>query len=737
MVELNFKFLNTNIWKWQENVLTLQRRKKHQHLPFIITIIMKFTIIKNSKENSHKIYQTYDFNTLKDCILHNSQDKLTSEYREIFLALETPDSWHSYNRMAQLCPVTEYYRNMAKERVFRAYNGVSVLTIEGLNGSLEVEKAKKQAAVMPQVMAAFCGANGHSVVILTCASLSDGTLPKNEEDALAFCTHAYVLSVQCLQPHLEFPITLKEPALDDSFLVTNDANPYFNDHVVPFIIDTTSSYSLKSLNYDVPNQKLISKLSPGREACLTYSKVFNAAYSRALEELGNLYSNNLDVEIICTAEHCALVGLPEEETVMRLHMHYRKHDIDEIRGTVRNIYKKAAEKERIGSSSAMYKHQMVAYQLREFLERRYEIRFNEVLQMTEFRERRSLKFLFRELNRRELNAIHHEALLEGIEPTFGEVDELVHSTLIKTFNPIEDFLRNLPKWDGNDYISQMADRVTTDNPYWHRLFRQWFLSMVAHWMNGNEQHANSTAPILIGKQGYRKSTFCRQLLPPELQIFYTDSIDFRSNTEAERCLSRFMLVNIDEFDQLNDKQFAFVKHLFQKPVSNIRRMYSEAIGTQRRYASFIGTTNVEEILRDPTGNRRYLCVMVTEPIQTGTPVNYSQLYAQAVHLINNGERYWLDDEDEALIRETNTRFEVEEPLEMMFHSTFDTAEDEEEGKTEWLRTTDIMEALTKHPAFNSRTDKNVRKLGKVLTKLNLKKRNHKSGTQYLVNRIQR
>lgn len=696
---------------------------------------MKFTIIKNSKDNSHKIYQAYDFNTLKDYILHNPQDKLTDEYREVFLALETPDGWHSYNRMALLCPVTEYYRNMDKERVFRAYNGVSVVIIEGLNGSLEVEKAKNQAAVMPQVMAAFCGANGRSVVILTCASLPDGTLPGTEEEALAFCTHAYVLSVQCMQPLLEFPITLKEPALDDSFLVTYDANPYFNDNVIPFIIDSPSYRSLKSLNLDVPTPKLVSKLSPGREACLTYSKVFNAAYGRALDELGNSYDNNDNVEIICTAEHCALVGLPEEETVMRMHMHYRKQDIDELRGTVRNVYKKVEHKDRIGSSSSMYKHQMVAHQLREFLERRYEIRFNEVLQMTEFRERRSLKFLFRELNRRELNAIHHEALLEGIEPTFGEVDELVHSTLVKTFNPVEDFLLNLPKWDGEDHISQMAGRVTTDNPYWQRLFRQWFLSMVAHWMNGNEQHANSTAPILIGKQAYRKSTFCRQLLPPELQMFYTDSIDFRSNTEAERCLSRFMLVNIDEFDQLNDKQFAFVKHLFQKPVSNIRRMYSEAIGSQRRYASFIGTTNVDEILRDPTGNRRYLCVMVTEPIRTTSPVNYSQLYSQAVHLINNGVRYWLNDEDEALIRETNTRFEIEDPLEMMFHTMFVSADSEEEGKTEWLRSTDIMEALTKHPAFNSRTDKNVRKLGKVLTKLNVKKRNHKTGTQYLVIRI--
>lgn len=692
---------------------------------------MKFTLFRTKKNNSGFTYQALEFNALINNVMQNSCDELIGEYREIFLALEKPEAWYRYKSIPHVCAGTEYYRNKAGERVFRACNGVTTLTIEGLNGPMEIEKAKKQASVMPQVLAAFAGADEHSVVVLTRSTLPEGKLPRAEEDALAFCTHAYVLSVQCLQPALEFDISLKEPALDDAFLMTHDDNPYFNDHVIPFVFEQPTQASLKGLNRNVPSGKGMARLQPGNETCFTMGMVFNAAYSRALDELhGTTAINDLQL-IVRTAELCTAVGLPEEETVMRLEMHFRDVNVSELRGLVRNIYLKE-DGEPVGMTAVMTKHQIVAHRLREFMERRYEIRFNEVLQMTEFRERRSLRFLFRELNRRELNTIHHEALLEGIEPTFGEVEELVHSTRVKNYNPIEHYLNNLPKWDGKDYIGMMASRVTTDNQHWQRLFRQWFLSMVAHWLNGNEQHANSTAPILIGQQGFRKSTFCRQLLPPELQMFYTDSIDFRSSTEAERMLSRFLLVNIDEFDQLSDKQFAFVKHLFQKPATNIRRMYSEAIGTQRRYASFIGTTNCDEVLRDPTGNRRYLCVMVTEPIRTDTAINYDQLYAQAVSLINNGTRYWINDEDEALIRETNKRFEVQQPLEQLFFTIFQHADNEDDDSAQWLRSTEIMEALSTLPAFNRLTDNSLYKLGHILTKLNIVKRRHTSGTQYLV-----
>ena len=190
--------------------------------------------------------------------------------------------------------------------------------------------------------------------------------------------------------------------------------------------------------------------------------------------------------------------------------------------------------------------------------------------------------------------------------------------------------------------------------------------MTAHWRGLDRQHGNSTSPLLVGAQGYRKSTFCRILLPPELRFGYTDSIDFKSKQDAERSSGRFFLINIDEFDQISVSQQGFLKHLLQKPVANLRKPYGTAIQEIRRYASFIGTSNQKTLLTDPSGSRRFICIEVTGPINTNVTINYRQLYAQAMTAISQGERYWLDDTDEAILKQSNQEFEQPTPLEQLF-----------------------------------------------------------------------
>ena len=152
-----------------------------------------------------------------------------------------------------------------------------------------------------------------------------------------------------------------------------------------------------------------------------------------------------------------------------------------------------------------------------------------------------------------------------------------------------------------------------------------------------------------------------------MRFGYTDSIDFKSKQEAERYLGRFFLINIDEFDQINVSQQGFLKHLLQKPVANLRKPHGNTIREMRRYASFIGTSNQKDLLADPSGSRRFICIEVIAPIKTNATINYKQLYAQAMEAIYKGERYWLDDEDEKILKQTNREFEQASPLEQLFH----------------------------------------------------------------------
>lgn len=687
------------------------------------TLTMRITITKPYPGRRTQSFNIVEFSEFTDLLLSNAQEGDIRKYREAFPTLPKGEQWERLKRMKSVCPACEWSKTRNGQHFVRKYNGISMLTVQNLTNKLQIDLVKTRAELIPQTICAFEGADGQSVHIWTLASLPDGSLPENLDAMELFHAQAYAISVMCYAPTLGFPITIEEPRLDHSCILSLDMQPYVNPHPTAFIIPQPTEGELRLLRSEIDND-LQERFKPTGESYVTLTRIFNAAYKRARLEMKDWHDGkNQMAMVVRVAEKCADCNFPEEEAVTRLHQIFHNFYEDEIRGTVNNIYTNRAE---LPHHKMMSKHQLIAYRLREFLDRRYDIRYNQVLQMTEFRRRNSLDFLFRELDRRELNTIHHEACLEGIEPTFGEVDQLVHSNRIALYDPIQEYLGQLPKWDGKDHIGQLAAMVPTNHPQWERLFGRWFLSMVAHWMTQDTTHANQTAPILIGAQGYRKSTFARLILPPELRAFFTDSIDFRSNTEAERCLSRFLLVNIDEFDQLSEKQFAYVKHLFQKPQTNIRRMYSETIGTQRRYASFIGTSNQQEILRDPTGNRRYICVTVTAPIHVERAINYLQLYAQAVSLIQQGERYWLNDDDEAIIQQSNKDYETQTPLEDILLATYDM----KPTKGVWLHLTEIMERLQKHPAFNRKRDNNLYQLGRALTKHKVQKSRDKHGIIY-------
>lgn len=135
----------------------------------------------------------------------------------------------------------------------------------------------------------------------------------------------------------------------------------------------------------------------------------------------------------------------------------------------------------------------------------------------------------------------------------------------------------------------------------------------------------------------------------------------------------------------------------------------------------------------PTGSRRFICIEVTAPIDTHVTIDYRQLYAQAMTLLYQQERYWLNDEDEAVLRQSNSEFEQISPLEHLFHCNFSPATTDEEG--EWLTAMEIFNYLQE----NTRDKLSVNKInwfGRILHKLNVPKRASIRGTLYHVVKLE-
>jgi predicted P-loop ATPase len=255
--------------------------------------------------------------------------------------------------------------------------------------------------------------------------------------------------------------------------------------------------------------------------------------------------------------------------------------------------------------------------------------------------------------------------------------------------------------------------------------------MVVQWLGRNPRYGNSMAPLLISRQGYNKSTFCKSLLPPELQWGYNDNLVLSEKKAVLQAMSQFLLINLDEFNQISPKvQEGFLKNLIQLASVKVKPPYGKHVEDFPRLASFIATANVTDLLADPTGNRRFIGIELTGPINVSHRINYTQLYAQAMSLIDQGCQYWLDEEQTKLVMESNRQFQLRSPEEAFFHECFQIVAKEEEGQ--WMTAAAILHHMKRYAGSAVRGE-NVRSFGRFLSNLpEIISRHTRIGTEYLV-----
>lgn len=656
--------------------------------------------------------------------------RLVSAMREVLPYILPGDKNDYVQKVPKLLPAAAFIRKNGI-MTMSEYNGIVMLQVNNLSGLMEADAVKERVKELPQTYLAFTGSSGKSVKIWVRFTYPDDLLPVGREQAELFHAHAYRLAVKFYQPQLPFDIELKEPSLEQYCRLTYDPDLYFNPEAMPIYMKqpmampTEMTYREQVQTEASPLQRL----APGYESHHALSVLFEAAFARALDEQQDGYSLGDDIHslLVCLAGHCFRAGIPEEDTVRWTRAHYRLPEDDFlIRETVRNVYRTSKG---FADKSSLLPEQLFVMQMDEFMKRRYEFRFNQLTSQVECRQRNSFDFYFRPVDRRLMASITMNAQYEGLKLWDKDVVRYLNSDRVPLYQPVEEFLYGLPHWDGKDHIGDLAKRVPCDNPHWAQLFRRWFLSMVAHWRGMGKSHANSTSPILVGPQAYRKSTFCRLILPPCLQAYYTDSIDFSRKRDAELYLNRFLLINMDEFDQIGITQQPFLKHILQKPVVNTRRPNASAVEELRRYASFIGTSNHKDLLTDTSGSRRYLGVEVTGVIDVVRPVDYEQLYAQAMAALYHNERYWFDEKEEAIMMEANQEFEQSPVIEQLFLVYYRVAEDDEEG--EWMLAADILQRIQKASKMKFSPGQ-VNYFGRILQRLGVKSYRKTRGVYYHV-----
>ena len=363
-------------------------------------------------------------------------------------------------------------------------------------------------------------------------------------------------------------------------------------------------------------------------------------------------------------------------------------------------------------------------ELQNFLNANFDFRYNILSDMPECRRKNTTTY--RMIDKRMMNTLCMEAMMQGVDCKDADVKRFLFSERIPTHHPFKDYIATLPEWDGTDRVTMLAARVS-GNGMWLNGFHCWMLGMVAQWMGYPARCANAVAPILIStEQGMCKSTFCSIILPEELRAYYTDKFTINATSGCEQKLSTFGLINMDEFNQYNERMMTILKNLMQMKKVNYRKCFKAYFSDLPRIASFIGTSNEKSLLTDETGSRRFLCIEVEKPIDC-SPIDYPQLYAQLKWELEAGKRYWLSKEEELEIQEHNKAFYRHSPEEEAFYKVFALPK---EGEPSFeLTATDIFNRLQKRFPVLFR-GVNPKHFGKVMTKVGAKKEHTMYGSVY-------
>ncbi|NDV63661.1 BT4734/BF3469 family protein [Bacteroides sp. 224] len=658
---------------------------------------MKITTYRNVGETQTQ--RTVELETALEAIRTEIKSRPVSALRDS-LAHTTSDRRNDFANKLPVWVFGGVFNKKEGRQELIAYNGLIMLEINKLAHPKEAKQLRDLASKLPQTLVAFVGSSGRSVKIIVPFTLPDGSLPQKTELIRWFHAQAYKEAVKWYQPQMKREIELKKPVVERGCRLSFDPDLYYNPRAAaihleqPLRMPAETTYEEAQQTISDPLQRLL----PGYERNRIISTLFDTCLVDALEKVGGVDWQNDELKpfFIKLAENCYQSGIPEEEAVKwtLLHRGLKKYDI-QVRANFRSTYSLG---KKLGGKPCISSSMTLVAQLDEFMQRRYQLRYNTIKATVEYRELKSFYFDFRPLTKQAMNSISLNATAEGINAWDADIKRYLYSDRVPVHNPIEDYLFSLPVWDGKDRIRKLASCIKCKNDRWGDLFYTWFLSMVAHWQQIDHRHANSTLPLLVGNQGCGKSTFCLNLLPPELRDYYTDSIDFSNRRNVELALGRFALINMDEFDSISPSYQGFMKHILQKAVVQTRLPYAGTTEAIRRYATFIATSNNFDLLSDPTGNRRFICVEVEGIIDYTQPIDYSQLYAQAIHAIRNNERYWFTHEEEAYITSCNQRFLRTMPEEEMIHTYFRAPANGE--SCEELTCAQMLERIRmKHPGF--------------------------------------
>ena len=681
---------------------------------------MKLTLLK--KDGRKEVINRVELADLAAAIKDGRMMQAVRKMREVYHLMnphrladgQVSTQWEGGVRLPRICFAADYQNRKGEWRMI-GYNGLVVLEVNDLQTYEKAVEIRELAKKLPETMLCFLGGSGRSVKIVCRGELyqkedvggkkedvigkREGVrLPKDEADIRQFHLNLYNTARRAYQNQFGFDIEFLEPRLDRTVYMSADPEMGINLEARPFYADTE--------RHDLPQPVVISReedhLMPGRTVTRTYHLNWTFIVETVMGHYFDLPDEDKEATLLMQiASMCLDQGIPQAHakglTLLHPVLNRDRLLVEKIFQAVYSVAEQEAyrKKHKIRPLKSVPEDTIQAMKTEIFLNSNFELRKNLLTGVAEYREKFSDDQRFKPLTEEVRNDMTLRATELGLKSWDRDVNRFIDSTRIEQYDPVNSWLDQLPKWDGHDYIAELAARVPTSQPHWEKYLKYWLVGMVAQWRESDKQlTGNALTPLLIGRQGCGKTRFCKIILPPELRDYYNDKLNFKN-----------------EFDKTTNSQQIVLKYLLSSSDVKFRPPHGKTIKLYRRYTSFIGTTNQLKPLVDPTGSRRFVCVGVTGNINFEDNLYHEQLFAQALHLFNKGERFWLNDDEIATLIQENEPYQHLNDLVEMIGETFRSPNDNEIGK--WWSLGDISALLASRYA-NFDPETSFKKIGTAL-----------------------